>query len=71
MADGIKPLTNKTINIKLDDTNYLQWRQQIGFTIACHKTRRISGWRSACVEEWICVEDGSKIKKNPYYDSYK
>ncbi|GMJ07461.1 hypothetical protein HRI_004415300 [Hibiscus trionum] len=28
-----KPFTNKTILIRLDDTNYLLWRQQVFFTI--------------------------------------
>lgn len=32
-----KNFKNKTINIKLDETNYLQWKQNISFTIASHR----------------------------------
>ncbi|KAL4309252.1 hypothetical protein GQ457_01G011170 [Hibiscus cannabinus] len=33
MASSSKPFTNKSISIRLDETNYLLWRQQILFAI--------------------------------------
>lgn len=37
MAEGYKQFTNKTISIKLDDTHYLQWIQQVEITKARSK----------------------------------
>lgn len=36
MVEGINQFTNKMINLKLDSPTTL-WRQQVGFTIACHR----------------------------------
>ncbi|KAL4368436.1 hypothetical protein GQ457_05G012080 [Hibiscus cannabinus] len=33
MASSFKPFTNKSISIRLDETNYLLWRQQVLFAI--------------------------------------
>ncbi len=63
MTEGTKQFTNKNINIQLDDSNYLQWRQQVGFTIASHKLDRFLDG-SAKVDEWISSTDGTK-SRNP------
>lgn len=57
------------INIKLDDTNYLQWKQQINFMIASH---RLKGYLdgSYLVDELIVNADRSKTL-NPSYSAYK
>lgn len=64
-----KNFSNKKINLKLDETNYLQWKQQIIFTIASH---RLEGYLdgSTRVEEIIFNADGSKYV-NPAYRAYK
>lgn len=58
MALNPKHFTKKTINIKLDESNYLQWKQQISFTFASH---RLEGYLdgSAQVDELIVNADRS------------
>lgn len=64
-----KVFTNKTIDIKLDERNYLQWKQQICITIASHK---LEGYldRSTHAGALIVNEDGSK-SVNPSYSAFK
>lgn len=68
MADESKQFTNKTNNIKLDDTNHLQWSQQVGFTIASHCLESsLDG--SARVKERTTAPDGSKTL-NTYFKAF-
>lgn len=69
MAENSKQFTNKTINIKLDNANYLKWRQQIGFTIVTHMLEGYL-YESTCIDEWACNPDGTKVR-NHDFDAYK
>lgn len=63
-----KHFTNKTINLKLDEKNYLQWKQQFCLSIVSHILEGyLDGSR---VEEMIINVDGYK-SVNPSYRDYK
>lgn len=65
----LKQFSNKAINLKLDETNYMQWKQQICCSIASH---RLEGYLdgSTQLEEMIINDDRSKIV-NLAYKAYK
>ncbi|GMJ01094.1 hypothetical protein HRI_003778600 [Hibiscus trionum] len=65
-----KPFTNKTISIRLDDTNYLLWRQQVLFAIeSLALVYHIDGTLTIPPQN-VCSEKGN-IVLNEEYVAYK
>ncbi|KAL4384768.1 hypothetical protein GQ457_15G009960 [Hibiscus cannabinus] len=64
-----KPFTNKSISIRLDETNYLLWRQQVLFTIeSLDLSSHIDG-TSVVPSQYVLVN--SEKVPNPQYGSFK
>ncbi|KAL4386691.1 hypothetical protein GQ457_09G004130 [Hibiscus cannabinus] len=64
-----KPFTNKSISIRLDETNYLLWRQQVLFTIeSLDLSSHIEG-TSVMPPQYLLV-NGEKVP-NPLFSSFK
>ncbi|KAL4386437.1 hypothetical protein GQ457_09G004620 [Hibiscus cannabinus] len=64
-----KPFTNKSISIRLDETNYLLWRQQVLFTIeSLDLSSHIDG-TSVLPPQYVLV-NGEKVP-NPHFASFK
>ncbi|KAL4376814.1 hypothetical protein GQ457_02G042250 [Hibiscus cannabinus] len=64
-----KPFTNKSISIRLDETNYLLWRQQVLFTIeSLDLSSHIEG-TSVMPPQYVLV-NGEKVP-NPLFSSFK
>ncbi|KAL4388756.1 hypothetical protein GQ457_09G027860 [Hibiscus cannabinus] len=64
-----KPFTNKSISIRLDETNYLLWRQQILFTIeSLDLSSHIDG--TSVVPPQCVLVNGEKVP-NPQFASFK
>ncbi|KAL4290280.1 hypothetical protein GQ457_14G022540 [Hibiscus cannabinus] len=68
-ARDSKPFTNKSISIRLDETNYLLWRQQVLFTIeSLDLSSHIDG-TSVVPSQYVLVN--SEKVPNPHYASFK
>ncbi|KAL4280054.1 hypothetical protein GQ457_03G021650 [Hibiscus cannabinus] len=64
-----KPFTNKSISIRLDETNYLLWRQHVLFTIeSLDLSSHIDG-TSVLPPQYVLV-NGEKVP-NPHFASFK
>ncbi|KAL4284177.1 hypothetical protein GQ457_16G007100 [Hibiscus cannabinus] len=64
-----KPFTNKSISIRLDETNYLLWRQQVLFTIeSLDLSSHIEG--TTVIPPQYLLVNGEKVP-NPLFSSYK
>ncbi|KAL4354390.1 hypothetical protein GQ457_06G018340 [Hibiscus cannabinus] len=69
MVSASKPFTNKSISIRLDETNYLLWRQQVLFTIeSLDLSSHIDG-TSVVPPQYVLVN--SEKVCNPQYASFK
>ncbi|KAL4352750.1 hypothetical protein GQ457_06G024020 [Hibiscus cannabinus] len=69
-SSAAKPFTNKSISIRLDNTNYLLWRQQVLFTI---ESLALDGHVDGTLlvpSQYVLGEGGAKVS-NPEYVSYK
>lgn len=69
MESNPKYFTNKKIHLKLDEANYLMWKQIIRFTIVNH---RLEGYLdgSICVDDFITNAERTK-NVNPSYSTFK
>ncbi|KAL4346407.1 hypothetical protein GQ457_17G000180 [Hibiscus cannabinus] len=69
-SSAAKPFTNKSKSIRLDNTNYLLWRQQVLFTI---ESLALDGHVDGTLpvpSQYVLGEGGAKVS-NPEYVSYK
>ncbi|KAL4320056.1 hypothetical protein GQ457_18G017850 [Hibiscus cannabinus] len=64
-----KPFTNKSISIRLDETNYLLWRQHVLFTIECLDLSSHIDGTSVVPPQYVLV-NGEKMP-NPQFASFK
>ncbi|GMI69275.1 hypothetical protein HRI_000596800 [Hibiscus trionum] len=70
VSDSSKPFTNKSISIRLDDTNYLLWRQQIQFAIESLALQDHLD-ESFSVPEQFVTGEGGRRSISPEYARFK
>ncbi|GMJ04156.1 hypothetical protein HRI_004084800 [Hibiscus trionum] len=69
-SSSSKPFTNKTVSIRLDDSNYFLWKQQILFAVKnLALTDYIDG--SLVVHPQIVFSEGGSRVSNPDYIRYR
>ncbi|GMI99232.1 hypothetical protein HRI_003592500 [Hibiscus trionum] len=64
-----KPFTNKSISIRLDDTNYLLWKQQIFFAIESLALADHINNSFTVLDQYLSSDRSCRI--NPEYACYK
>lgn len=62
--------TNKKISVRLDDSNYLLWKQQVAFMVKQHKLRGFLEGTVKIPERKICGANSS-IVDNLEYENYE
>ncbi|KAL4318853.1 hypothetical protein GQ457_18G012320 [Hibiscus cannabinus] len=61
-----KMFTNKKVNVVLDETNFLLWKQQIILTIWSHRLERLLTGELKAPPETVRGEGGSQVTNDSY-----